>query len=83
MEAGRTWIVGEGISIIQAEAADSKVDVGWPMKEPIPRRGTRDEVSRVEISIGVRKRQKISQGAPPAHCRPPKIYSNPLFSNAR
>lgn len=25
MEAGRTWIVGEGISIIQAEAADSSV----------------------------------------------------------
>lgn len=54
-----------GISIIQAEPrsgflGSSKLDVRWPAYEEagrdLPRR-----VSRVEISIGVRKRQKISQ----------------------
>lgn len=60
IDRARTWIVGEGISIIQAEAAireDRKVDVRWPMKKP----AGEFLASRLASAV-VRKRQKISQG---------------------
>lgn len=85
--------VGEGrISIIQAEGRpirDSSVrwtsvyeeEAGRRLRGPPDPPSTRFLASRLASAPG--KRQKISRGAPPAHCRPPKIYSNPLFSDAR
>jgi hypothetical protein len=77
----------ESISIIRTETQtgflpeEAPVSDGEPMKEAGTRRSPVGP-SRAEISIGDRKRQKIS-GPTRAHCRPSKIYSNPLFRDAR
>lgn len=62
IDGARTWIVGEGISIIQAEAAIAERTARWtsdgPMKKPVGE----FLASRLASAVVDGKRQKISQG---------------------
>lgn len=62
IDGARTWIVGEGISIIQAEAAVAERTARWtsdgPMKKPVGE----FLASRLASAVVDGKRQKISQG---------------------